>query len=92
MTNVKIDYYLNGSKSSVTIDSFIFGVFCIQIGSESKARQHIRDSIQNCFPEYPPENITMSKWVLHNIFTLCCKPSLIDKYENYEGQFDFEDF
>ena len=91
MANIKIDYVLKGKRSSVSIDPMMFSVFSIRHGSEDNAREIIKQSIAegSC---YSTKDMTMSKSVQNMIFRDCCRPSLIDKYDNDEYQYDIEDF
>ena len=91
MATVKVDYVLDGKKSSITIDALMFNVYSIKCGSEEAARADIRQAISNYYC-VSTQKMTMSKSVQNMIFRDCCRPSLIEKYDNYEGQFDIEDF
>jgi hypothetical protein len=91
MGSVLVHYVLDGKKSSVTVDSLMFNVFAIKCGTQEDARRSIRMAIQNglCVST---KDMTMSKSVQNMIFRECCRPSLITRYDNFEGQFDIEDF
>jgi hypothetical protein len=91
MAKIKVDYTLNGKRSSVSVDRTMFIVFSIKMGSVEEAREDIRNAIANGYCMSSP-NKTMAQSVQDMIFRDCCKPSLIDKLDNDEGQFDIEDF
>ena len=75
-----------GRRTSVSIDPLMFNCFALLVGSDKKARLEVRDYVKNAY------RVPSSRDVQNFIFRRCCRPSLIDKYDNYEGQFDIEDF
>lgn len=76
MTNIIIIDGVNSldRRVSVSIDSFLFGVFAIRCGSDGKARSAIRQTISSGL-------CVNSKQVQHFVLRKCLKKSLLDKYD-----------
>lgn len=91
MYGVQVDYVKDGKRSSLTVDSLMFGCYAVHTGSKKKAKAMIRKYIKSgdCFVT---PYMTLSKSVHNMIFRACCKPSLLERFEGEEGQYDIEDF
>ena len=91
MSTEKINYFLEGKQSSITMDKEMFDVFSILCGSEDDARFTVREWIRNGDCVSTPK-MNLSKVIQWAVFRECCRPSLIKRYDNDDHQTDIEDF
>ncbi len=89
MNKVKVHFTFDGKRSSASIDRFMFEIYSIKCGSEGEARDRIRSAVSSGIGV---GKINLSSQIQNMIFRSCCRPSLIDKHDNNEGQYDIEDF